>query len=83
MGNMDGVIVAYHNTARMFGFQYIPLEEMDQRLFGPAPGTGDRVFDKCVGLMERVADEVVQCFPNQVRAISLFFPWLTAMGCRV
>lgn len=84
IGNMDGVIVAYHNTARMFGFQYIPLEEMDQRLFGSAPGIGDRVFDKCVGLMERVADEVVECFPKQVRAaFFLFFPWLTVMGCRV
>ncbi|KAF9468569.1 mitochondrial protein Pet127-domain-containing protein [Collybia nuda] len=65
IGNMDGVIVAYHNTARMFGFQYIPLEEMDQRLFGSKPGVGDRVFDKCVSLMEQVAEEVVRCFPKQ------------------
>ncbi|KAJ6584886.1 mitochondrial protein Pet127-domain-containing protein [Mycena capillaripes] len=65
IGNMDGVIVAYHNTARMFGFQYVSLDEMDQRLFGPEPGTGDRVFQKCVGLLECIAPEIVQCFPNQ------------------
>lgn len=63
---MDGVIVAYHNTARMFGFQYIPLEEMDARLFGPGKGAGDQVFHKCIGLLEAVADEVIRCFPEQV-----------------
>ena len=25
IGNMDGIFVAYHNTARIFGFQYISL----------------------------------------------------------
>ncbi|THV05252.1 Pet127-domain-containing protein [Dendrothele bispora CBS 962.96] len=65
IGNMDGVLVAYHNTERMFGFQYVPLEEMDKRLFGPKPGAGDRVFQKCVELMEVVAEEIVSCFPGQ------------------
>ncbi|KAJ7044042.1 mitochondrial protein Pet127-domain-containing protein [Mycena alexandri] len=65
IGNMDGVIVAYHNTSRLFGFQYISLDEMDQRLFGPEPGVGDRVFEKCVGLLECIAPEIVQCFPNK------------------
>lgn len=63
---MDGVIVAYHNTERMFGFQYIPLEEMDHRLFGPDPGTGDRVFDKCISILELVAEEIIRCFPQEV-----------------
>ncbi|OCB89863.1 hypothetical protein A7U60_g2892 [Sanghuangporus baumii] len=34
IGGMDGIFLAYHNTARVFGFQYVPLEEMDDRLFG-------------------------------------------------
>lgn len=67
---MDGVIVAYHNTKRMFGFQYIPLEEMDERLFGPMKGIGDRVFRACLELLENVAEEVTDCFPEQVGAIS-------------
>lgn len=25
IGDMDGIFVAYHNTARIFGFQYISL----------------------------------------------------------
>jgi len=62
---MDGVIVAYHNTAKMFGFQYISLDEMDQRLYGSEPGAGDRVFEKCVTLLECLVPEIVDCFPNQ------------------
>ncbi|TFK73566.1 Pet127-domain-containing protein [Pluteus cervinus] len=65
IGNMDGVFVAYHNTARLFGFQYVPLEEMDARLFGPEPGIGDRIFEKCLSILECVADEIIRCFPEQ------------------
>lgn len=67
---MDGVIVAYHNTERMFGFQYIPLEEMDRQLFGSGPGAGDRVFERCVRVMELVADEIIRCFPKEVGCFS-------------
>ncbi|EGN98005.1 hypothetical protein SERLA73DRAFT_109301 [Serpula lacrymans var. lacrymans S7.3] len=64
IGNMDGVLVAYHNTARLFGFQYVPLDEMDSRLFG-GPGRGDRVFERCIRLLEHVADEIISTFPEQ------------------
>lgn len=59
-------MVAYHNTARLFGFQYVPLDEMDACLFGGA-GRGDRVFQKCVAMMEEVAEEIVRVYPEQVR----------------
>ncbi|EPQ54620.1 Pet127-domain-containing protein [Gloeophyllum trabeum ATCC 11539] len=64
IGNMDGILVAYHNTARIFGFQYMPLEDMEERLYG-APGRGERVFERCVSLLEVVLPEVTRCFPNQ------------------
>ena len=63
---MDGVIVAYHNTERIFGFQYISLLEMDERLFGPEEGLGDKVFDKCIGLLEAVLPEAAACYPEEV-----------------
>lgn len=70
IGNMDGVLVAYHNTDTVFGFQYISLTEMDDRLFG-AEGRGDRVFEKCVKLLEVLVQEATEHFPKQVRT---FFP---------
>jgi hypothetical protein len=30
IGRMDGIFVAYHNARKMFGFQYVPLSEMDK-----------------------------------------------------
>ncbi|KAJ3515386.1 hypothetical protein NLJ89_g1789 [Agrocybe chaxingu] len=65
IGNMDGVMVTYHNTERIFGFQYIPLDEMDERLFGPTPGIGDKVFTKCVELLEAIVGEATKCYPEQ------------------
>ncbi|KAH9947599.1 mitochondrial protein Pet127-domain-containing protein [Amylocystis lapponica] len=64
IGNMDGVMVAYHNTAKVFGFQYIPLEEMYERLYGHAKA-GPRVFEKCVGLLEAIFSEIVTYFPER------------------
>ena len=29
IGKMDGIFVAYHNIANMFGFQYLPQDELD------------------------------------------------------
>ena len=91
---MDGVYVAYHNTARIFGFQYVPVEEMDERLFGGTGGydalsrnttgkvgslgvgrvdeimgkraKGDRIFERCVRLMEVICQEVISCYPGMV-----------------
>ncbi|KAG8746579.1 hypothetical protein FRC10_004431 [Ceratobasidium sp. 414] len=64
IGAMDGVFVLYHNTSRMFGFQYLPLKEMDERLFGGHEG-GERVFRACLGFLEVVAENVTSCFPGQ------------------
>lgn len=30
IGQMDGIFVAYHNIRKFFGFQYLPLEEIDR-----------------------------------------------------
>lgn len=35
MGRMDGIFVAYHNIARIFGFQYVPRDELDLCIHGP------------------------------------------------
>jgi len=64
IGNMDGVFVAYHNTKRIFGFQYVPLSEMDARLFGER-AAGDAVFEKCLLLLEAVLDEATYEYPCQ------------------
>jgi hypothetical protein len=85
---MDGVFVAYHNTASVFVFQYVSLEEMDARLFRQdakpvngdgAPTRGARVFEKCVKVLEKVMDEIFGGFGERVSPlfclIQLFVDW--------
>lgn len=62
---MDGIFVAYHNTSKVFGFQYISLEEIDSRLFGNT-ATGSTAFRHTVSLMEKILDIATKKHPEQV-----------------
>ncbi|KNF04969.1 hypothetical protein PSTG_02024 [Puccinia striiformis f. sp. tritici PST-78] len=64
IGQMDGIFVAYHNTQRVFGFEYLPMSKMDQALFGNSQ-EGDKVFKLCLGYMERILEDATQAYPEQ------------------
>lgn len=34
IGDMDGAFIGYHNTKKMFGFEYVKLSTMEKILFG-------------------------------------------------
>ncbi|ORX36075.1 mitochondrial protein Pet127-domain-containing protein [Kockovaella imperatae] len=63
IGAMDGIFVAYHSTAKIFGFRYLPLAEIDSQLFGTTE-MAEMSFKLCVALFESLLDEVVGCFPG-------------------
>ncbi|KAK8066965.1 mRNA degradation protein [Apiospora hydei] len=66
MGRMDGIFVAFHNTQRIFGFQYIPLPEMDLSLHGTSDTTlGDKEFKLSLGLLNEIMDRATKKFPEQ------------------
>ncbi|GAA5927239.1 Pet127p [Sporobolomyces koalae] len=64
IGCMDGIFVAYHSTARFYGFQYLPISEMDEALFDTTE-TGQQVFKLSVGMLEKLLREATECFPEQ------------------
>lgn len=67
MGRMDGIFVAYHNTQRIFGFQYISLAEMDAALHGQWDITlGDQQFKLSLDLLNKVLDRATKRYPKQV-----------------
>jgi len=67
MGRMDGIFVAFHNTERIFGFQYVSLEEMDLALHGQYDRTiGNEEFKLSVDLLNTVLNKVTERFPKQV-----------------
>ncbi|GMK59665.1 hypothetical protein CspeluHIS016_0802710 [Cutaneotrichosporon spelunceum] len=71
IGDMDGIFIAYHNTARCFGFEYMPRAELDTRLFG-GPDIGDQVFQLCIGFFERIMDLATEMFHDQALSVMWF-----------
>ena len=68
IGNMDGIFVAFHNTERIFGFQYISLPELDLAIHGQANlALGDQEFRLSVELFSNILDKATARFPGQVR----------------
>jgi hypothetical protein len=68
LGRMDGIFLAYHNTAKMFGFQYMPLEELDLALHGQRDRSlGDQELALSMGLLEAILERGTNRFPEQVR----------------
>jgi hypothetical protein len=66
MGRMDGIFVAFHNTERIFGFQYISLPEMDFALHGTEDTTlGDTEFKLSLELLNRALDRATAKFPGK------------------
>lgn len=70
IGHMDGIFVAYHNTAQIFGFQYISLEEMNLRLFG-SNEMGDKAYRMSLGLLEQILDTATDFMPNETLSITM------------
>jgi Mitochondrial protein Pet127 len=68
IGKMDGIFVAFHNTKRVFGFQYISLEEMDIALHGSGDrDIGEREFRFSIKLFNEALQRAAERFPEQVR----------------
>jgi hypothetical protein len=66
MGRMDGIFVAYHNVQRMFGFQYMPIAELDRALHGQIDRClGDQEFKFSIDLLNKVLNEATARFPEK------------------
>ncbi|KAL7420472.1 hypothetical protein Q5752_004422 [Cryptotrichosporon argae] len=73
IGDMDGIFVAYHNTATCFGFQYLPLSELDQRLFGSTE-LADQAFHLSVGVLEALLERATALYPAQTLDLIVLRP---------
>jgi Uri superfamily endonuclease len=66
MGRMDGIFLAYHNVQRMFGFQYMPIAELDRAIHGQIDRClGDQEFKFSIDLLNKVLDEATTRFPEK------------------
>ena len=60
---MDGIFVAYHNTAEIFGFQYLSRDQMDSHIFGNSL-TGDAAFNIICQVYNKILEEIVPLYPK-------------------
>lgn len=58
IGQMQGAAIAYHNTQKVFGFQYVKLEEMEKRVFGCSQFS-NIVFKSSLSILERILDYIL------------------------
>ncbi|KAK9330395.1 mitochondrial protein Pet127-domain-containing protein [Lipomyces starkeyi] len=67
IGRMDGILIAYHNIARLFGFQYVPLEELDLCIHGENHKyLAKEEFAASIGILNDFLDRVTAEYPEQV-----------------
>ncbi|KAH7318454.1 mitochondrial protein Pet127-domain-containing protein [Stachybotrys elegans] len=72
MGRMDGIFVAFHNTQRIFGFQYISLQEMDEAIHGTScTEYGDAEFKTSITLLNELLNRATKRFPGKTLRIHL------------
>lgn len=66
MGRMDGIFLAYHNVQRMFGFQYMPIAEIDRAIHGQIDRClGDQEFKLSLDLLNKVLEQATAKFPEK------------------
>lgn len=64
IGGMDGALISYHNTQRIFGFEYISLVDMERRILGNS-NFSNIIFKASLKLLQETLDQIVKDFPNQ------------------
>ena len=58
IGQMQGAAIAYHNTQKIFGFEYIKLQDMERRVFGCSQFS-DIIFRSSLTILEKVLDYIL------------------------
>ena len=65
IGKMDGIMVAYHNTREMFGFEYVPAEDIDLHVFGSTT-FADQSFNMSLKVLDKLLHRAIALVPDHV-----------------
>lgn len=77
IGRMDGAAVAYHNTQKTFGFEYISLTEIEKRIFGNSE-ISDQILKICLNVFQDILEDVTELFPDDnFLKVGIFSNFLT------
>lgn len=70
IGNMDGILVAYHSTSTVFGFQYLSREDLAQKIFS-SEEMAEQAFRLSLGMLEKILDAATLYFPSETLRITM------------
>lgn len=82
IGRMDGIFIAYHNVRKMFGFEYLPVSEIDKVYHStgyPSPQEGEAAaslvgsseFKMSIEGLSKILQKVIEAYPKQ--SVNLVF----------
>lgn len=65
IGNMDGIFLAYHSGKRIFGFEYLSLEDLDKYVSG-SHEESEQAFKLCLAALETILRRATGDIPDKV-----------------
>jgi hypothetical protein len=72
IGGMKGALISYHNTQKIFGFEYISLIDMERRILGNS-NFSDVIFKASLKLIQDVLDHITADFPEPDKLLIGFY----------
>lgn len=72
IGGMDGAFISYHNTQKIYGFEYISLSDIERRIFGNC-NFSNIIFKASLKMLEETLEYILRDFGNEEKLyIGLF-----------
>lgn len=72
IGGMDGAFISYHNTKKIYGFEYCSLNDIERRIFGNC-NFSNIIFKASLKMLEETLEYILRDFPNEEKIyIGLF-----------
>lgn len=72
LADMNGILVVFHNTLRMFGMQYFSTDTLAKYLIG-CPQLGDKLFRCSIKLLNRILTMIKADLPSDATSALISF----------
>ncbi|KAF2666337.1 Pet127-domain-containing protein [Microthyrium microscopicum] len=65
LGRMDGIFIAFHNLAQLFGFRYLSLPDIDTIIHGQPELVGPQEFQYSMQMLQEILERVTEENPEK------------------
>lgn len=64
IGGMDGAFISYHNTRKVFGVEYVTIQDIERRIFGNK-NFSDIIFKASLKMLQETLDYLLKDFKDE------------------